>query len=69
MEGHLDSSGWTVNHTPNETIEVEYVPNAPFWRTSLRRTIDEYRTTTTEPDILPHLRTRLENAPLNEELF
>ena len=63
MEGQPDSSNWTVNHPLDETIDVEYGPNAPFWRTSLGKTIVEYGITTTEPNILAPLRTRLENAP------
>ena len=62
MEGQPGSSNWTVNHPPDETIEVGYGPNAPFWITSLGQTIVEYGTTTTEADILAPLRTRLENA-------
>ena len=69
MEGQPSSSDWTVNHPPDETIEEEYVPNAPFWRTSLGQTIAKYKTSTIEPYILAPLRTRLENAPSNEEFF
>ena len=48
MEGQPGTFDWTVNHRPDQTIEVEYVPNAPFWRTSLGQTIAEYGTTTIE---------------------
>ena len=62
------SSNWMFNHPPDETIEVEYGPNSPFCRTSLRQSIAEYGTTTTEPDpsILSPLRIMLYNAPSNE---
>ena len=30
MEGQDGSSNWTFNHPPDEAIEVEYAPNAPF---------------------------------------
>ena len=69
MEGQPSSSDLTVNHPPNETIEAEYGPNSPFWRTSLGNTIVEYGTTTIEPEpnIIAPLRIRLQNAASNEE--
>ena len=69
MEGQPGSSDWTINHPPDETIEAEYGLNTPFWRTSLGKTISQYKTTIMEPDIFVPLRTRLENAPSNEELL
>ena len=30
MEGQPGTSDWTVNHPPDQTIEVEYGPDAPF---------------------------------------
>ena len=69
MEGQPGTFDWTVNHPPDQTIEAEYGPNAPFWITSLGQTIADYGTTTTEPEpsTLSPLRRTLENVPSNEE--
>ena len=34
-EGQAGPSNWTFNNPPNESIEVEYGPNDPFYITSL----------------------------------
>ena len=71
MEGQPDTFEWIINHPPDKTIEAEYGPNAPFWRTSLGQTMAKYETTTTklEPPTLSPLRRGLENASSNEDFF
>ena len=71
MEGQAGSSNWMFNHPPDETIEVEYGPNSPFWRTSLGKSIAEYITTTTKPEpfILSPLRQLIHRNPSNEYFF
>ena len=35
MEGHFGSSNWVIDCASDDTEEVEYGPNAPFFRTSM----------------------------------
>ena len=63
MEGQPGSSNWVFNHPSDDTLGVEFCPNAPFWRTYLGQDIFKYGTIRTSY-VNP-----IREAPLNEEMF
>ena len=63
MEGQTDALDWLFNHPLDDTVGAEFGPNAPFWRTSLWKSISEYGTTR------PSYVTPMREFPSNEKLF
>ena len=63
MEGHPGSSNWVFNHQSDDTVAIEFGPNAPFWVTSLGQAICEYRTNRTS------YVTPIQYPPTTQEVF